>query len=139
MKNCEVDGVCGDYGGPLVDRRMKHAFIIPGKPVPQERPYVTRTFTRDRPRSKNAKAYVWAIAVAARTESGAGVSRRPFRVSLNFCNANPNADLDNLCKLVLDGMKGVFWEDDRQVTQLMAFKVKDAHYTRTDVIVEELE
>lgn len=117
---------------------MKVNFVIPGKPLPQQRPYVTRNGTFDRKQSKDAKLAIAVLGTGARVRSKSIVSVKPFRVILVFANPHASSDIDNLCKLVLDGLKGVFWKDDRQVTHLEAFKVKDPNYTRTLVEVEEI-
>lgn len=104
-------------------------FVIPGEPQPKERA-----------RGGQGRFYTPASTVAAEKtvkEYGAMVARRyrrngtwayPTRelfwvgcvfylgctVSKNGFKAR-NADLDNLLKLTLDGLKGCFWFDDNQV------------------------
>ena len=43
----------------------------------------------------------------------------------NWCTVRP--DLDNACKAVLDGLKGVVFDDDRQVVQLEMQKLYGQH------------
>ena len=46
-------------------------------------------------------------------------------------------DLDNLVKTVLDGLNGVAWVDDGQVTEIVARKVRTAGMPRLVVGIEE--
>lgn len=119
---------------------MTFNFTIPGKPVPQERPYVTRHGAFDRPKSAAAKRTVRLIAQGARSKARFTASKGDFGVSCMFYGAHGGADIDNLLKLILDALKGVFWEDDRQVTSVSAMKIKsEKGKERTDVMIEELE
>jgi Holliday junction resolvase RusA-like endonuclease len=116
------------------------AFSIPGKPQPQERPIVRRAgWTVDPPKSFKAKKVVKSYALVCRQEALACVSSGSFSVMAKFYGANPLCDIDNLLKLVLDGLKGVFWVDDRQVTQIGALKFKcEKGSERTEVWIEEI-
>ena len=63
---------------------MRICFEIPGRPVPQERPFVTRYGTFDRKKSKRAKELVRMLAIAARQREKLEVSEVPFTVWMNF-------------------------------------------------------
>lgn len=54
----------------------------------------------------------------------------------NWCTAKP--DLDNACKALLDGLKGVVFADDRQVVEVAIRKLYGAA-DRVVVTVEALE
>ena len=46
-------------------------------------------------------------------------------------------DLDNLCKLVMDAMNGIFWQDDKQIAKIMAFKTY-SKIPRTHIKIVEI-
>jgi Holliday junction resolvase RusA-like endonuclease len=46
----------------------------------------------------------------------------PVRLSVWFCGARANADIDNLLKSVLDAIQGVIIVDDKQVQMVEARK-----------------
>ena len=61
---------------------------------------------------------------------------RSFVVNIVFYGPHWGADLDNLTKLVWDGMKGVFWKDDHQIIESHVMKLratKDEERTVIDV------
>jgi len=110
-------------------------FWVHGKPIPQERPFVTRHGTFDRKRSKAAKEIIRLRALEFKEDwcPFAG----PAGVILHFYGANPAADIDNLTKLVLDAISGVFWKNDRQVESLWCKKIAISKYDdpRTEITV----
>jgi Holliday junction resolvase RusA-like endonuclease len=55
-----------------------------------------------------------------------GPGRKRKNAPSNHC-ANKCPDIDNLVKLVLDGLNGLVYADDCQVTSLHAVKVLDDH------------
>ena len=100
-------------------------FSIPGEPAPKERARAGkgRWFTPKQTvdAEKNVRDYA---ELAARSAKGYPRSGH-FWIGATFymgCTRSKrghllqrNADLDNLLKLVQDGMKNVFWFDDKQV------------------------
>ena len=50
-------------------------------------------------------------------------SDTPVEVRLKFYNARKTSDIDNLSKSILDILQGIVYEDDRQVTKLVAEKI----------------
>jgi Holliday junction resolvase RusA-like endonuclease len=114
-------------------------FTIPGKPVPQERRiHIRGGWAFDPPKSRATKHFVRICALKAlpRYSKPSGYC---FSVTLIFCGPHWGADIDNLSKLVLDAIKGVFWKDDHQVTELIARKVRAPKGDeKTMVTIEEL-
>lgn len=100
-------------------------FSIPGRPVPQERRiHIRGQWAFDPPKSRKAKEAVKFYAIAARA-IGHVVSEKAFAIEMRFYGPHWGADVDNLAKLVMDGLKGVFWKDDHQVTQMHASKFRE--------------
>jgi Holliday junction resolvase RusA-like endonuclease len=114
-------------------------FTIPGKPVPQERRvHIRGGWAYDPPKSRKAKQVVKLFALQARPRAFQ-VSDRSFSVNIFFYGPHWGADLDNLQKMVWDGMKGVFWKDDHQITRSYAQKVRcQKGEERTVVTIDEL-
>ena len=102
------------------------AFSVPGEPVPKARPRVTSHGTFTPASTTKAQA---AIGWAYRKAGGRGVLadavflvEMVFMVSLTRAGERRKVDVDNLAKLVLDGLNGVAWVDDNQVLQIIATK-----------------
>ena len=93
-------------------------FVVAGQPIPKARPRVIEggsTFT-----PKATKEWERAVGWSA-LASGVHVIPGNLAVTLNFRRKGKRrADLDNLCKAVLDGLNGVAYEDDYQVVSLSA-------------------
>lgn len=59
----------------------------------------------------------------------------PLRVVLVVYRPRRIGDLDNVLKPVLDALKGIAFEDDSQVTQLLATRCDDKENPRVEVKV----
>jgi Holliday junction resolvase RusA-like endonuclease len=113
-------------------------FTVPGEPVAKQRPRVTRRGTFTPRKTLEAEARIgWSYREAARSSGQA--SARPsgpasvpadldgqarYSVSMVFRCAGPRKDIDNLVKTVLDGLNGVAWLDDGQVSILHAERLE---------------
>ena len=100
---------------------MTYSFEMPGDPVPKGRPRIGKgghAFTPQRTRDAEA-AFGWAAKAAALLGPLAG----PLRVEVTFALENRRrVDLDNLAKLALDALNGLWWADDSQIAELRATK-----------------
>lgn len=114
---------------------------IPGAPVPASRPRVTRNGTYNAPRYKQwlSDASWWLRAGAIDQLGAVPMWTEPVSVTLTFCGARKNADIDNLQKGVFDAMQqaGVI-VDDKQVIRVAAWKVEGKPQSTT-VTVEVVE
>lgn len=99
--------------------------IFPGIPKPQERPFVTRHGTFDRPESKRVKMDIRSRAIAELLKNKWKISSGAIGAFIFFFNPRKNADIDNLGKLILDALSGVVWEDDKQIIFLVLKKMLD--------------
>lgn len=118
-------------------------FTIPGKPVPQERPYVLGYRAFDRPKSVKAKRVVAQYAQIALQGLQTGLLGPKYVGSVSIClkayGARANADLDNLYKLVTDAMQGIVYANDSQIERINAYKLHcEKGHERTEVEVTEL-
>lgn len=60
-------------------------------------------------------------------------------MALFFCGKRQRRDVDNMLKLILDGLNGVAWPDDEQVTEVSAKKTLTLpENARTEVIVYQI-
>jgi len=130
-------------------------FSIDGKPFGKERPraYGDRMITPKR--TEQEEAYIAQLGRKARAdrpimvgpvrlmveavfETPASWPSRPQSMALSGALPHMSApDLDNIAKLVQDGLNGVVFVDDRQICELVARK-RYGTASRVEVVVEEL-
>ena len=118
---------------------MQYTFTVPGKPQPKQRARVTRSGGAFTP--KETRNYERAIAIVgmnARPKSWPLDARYDVGLALYFPDRR-RRDGDNVVKSVLDGLNGVLWDDDSQVTSCRFAKLVDASDARTVVTVTVLE
>jgi len=113
---------------------------VPGEPCSKARPqWSSKTRTTYTPAKTRAREEaIKAIALAARTTQPDRLAL--FSVTTDFyLGSNHQRDIDNMAKLVLDGLKGVVWADDVQVVRLLATKTRSRQATaRTEIEVSRL-
>lgn len=118
---------------------MNYTFEIPGVPVAKGRPRMTRSghaYTPQKTRDYEA----WVRLCWLRT--GQPMSLQPLQIRLEFYLPIPKSyskkqreaalagvllptkkpDIDNLVKVVLDGLNGLAYKDDKQIVALEAAK-----------------
>ncbi len=111
-------------------------WTVLGDPVPKGRPRVFRrgnfvqAVTPQRTRDYEAR-----IHASARSETMQGLPLEgPVWAELHFYTATRRrADLDNLVKSTLDGMNGVAFLDDHQVSQIFATRRYDKQNPRVEI------
>lgn len=110
------------------------------KPIPKGRPrFSTVTHTTYTP--KRTADYEDAVAWHYKAYDGT-MHKGPLQLTVRFYfrgdKSKPHTkvpDLDNLLKALMDAINGVAWEDDKQVTSIIASK----HYADADGIVFNVE
>lgn len=80
-----------------------------------------------------AVAFRQAAPAGYRPESGVGYGI----FAKFFCSTWQRRDVDNMLKLVLDGLNGVAWGDDSSVTEVSGRKLMDYKNPRTVVVIYE--
>lgn len=122
---------------------MIAAFTLPGEPVSKQRPRFTKT----------GRTYTPNETLVAEKKIGfsfrgvnpgwpAGGRDGEFAVRATFYTfAKSHRDIDNMLKLVLDGLNHVAWKDDYQIMKVHAEKVQVAtkEEARTVVLVYEVD
>ena len=115
-------------------------FTVKGEPKSKARPrFSTRNgkvvaYTPKSTKTAEEK-YAAEYLKATRKKSNDGDSA--FRVIVRFCSSTYHRrDIDNMIKALLDGLNGVAWVDDAQVTQVLAEKhyvAKGAARTQVEI------
>lgn len=94
---------------------------VPGDPVPKERPRVYGRVGITTPKTREYERRVSVYGLQARGEYNRGRAwplRGWYRVDLRFCREQARGDADNVLKSVLDGLRGVLYEDDARVCEI---------------------
>lgn len=135
----EIDGsLCFSLHRELNDPEVVARFTVDGEPVSKQRPRLAR--------GRNGKVYTpeptrvaeERIAWAFRAKAGPQAldPEHGFGIFIGFfCKSGQRRDVDNLTKLVLDGLNGVAWADDYQVTEISAKVVRFDPDPRTEVVI----
>ena len=132
------------------------SFVIPGTPVPQGRPRVTRTghaYYGEKTKEYRERVRQCAIASQNGCETMAGAlamivdctfpvpdswPKYKRQEALNGKWHTSRGDTDNICKAVADSCNGIIYDDDSQIAVLIGFK----HYgsePETRVTIFELK
>lgn len=89
-----------------------------------------KRFLTNEGRSYKQNAAAMAFMAGVRRLSG------PIKVSLKAYRPRKSGDLDNLAKLVLDGMKGIAWNDDSQIVEIHMYRFDDPKNPRLELKIE---
>ena len=108
-------------------------FTILGQPIPKARPRLgKRGYAYTPTKTKKYESLVKEAALLAISEP----FESPVFVSLRFYRKGKvKADVDNLCKAVLDGMNKTAYTDDKQVRELFADVQYSDKEPRVDVTI----
>ncbi|AEE98042.1 RusA family crossover junction endodeoxyribonuclease [Mahella australiensis] len=101
---------------------MRYHIIIPGRPVPKGRPRLGKNGNVYTPR----KTREYETFVGWKTRE---VIKEPLvgdvAMDIKVYIKSQCGDLDNLEKAILDGMNGIAYKDDKQVTVLAIRRLRD--------------
>ncbi|HPU35322.1 MAG TPA: RusA family crossover junction endodeoxyribonuclease [Bacillota bacterium] len=113
---------------------MAAYFTIPGRPVPKQRPRAGKNGNIYTP--KNCREYEKAVGRAAR-EVFVNPYDGPVELQVKIYLASKGGDLDNYIKAISDGLNGIAWRDDSQVSRIKADLVVHKGVTeRAEVLVK---
>lgn len=116
-------------------------FRVDGQPVPKARARVGVRGSFTPVRTRNAEeAVAWAFKAAAKGHVPNPAARYGIRL-IAVQTDRRRRDLDNVLKLVMDGLNGVAWVDDQQVASIHARKVlstSDPHVQVTVFVVSPI-
>lgn len=97
-------------------------FTVPGEPIAKGRPRFGRGRVYTPKGTVDGEKHI-AQCFNAKYPRHKVLAASNFDVTVSFYLARPNrADLDNLAKSFLDGLNGLVWDDDKQVTKITATK-----------------
>jgi len=118
---------------------MKLYFVVPGSPKAKEIPRMTRSGRAYTPAATlEHEARIAAYARAALPDSGWPMAVDYALVARFYMPTQRLADVDNLVKAV-DGLNGVAWLDDVQVSSIHATREVDTANPRTEIEIVALE
>jgi Holliday junction resolvase RusA-like endonuclease len=108
--------------------------ILKGNPISVNRLYTGRRFLT--PRGKAIKDdYYYQIYQQYKGKKLEGDIKVVLTV---YFRSKKTSDLDNVLKATLDSMTGSLWKDDRQITEIVAYKKQDKDNPRIEIIIENL-
>jgi Holliday junction resolvase RusA-like endonuclease len=116
-------------------------FIVPGSPVPKERPRIGkgRTYTPARTRAYEAKVRLCAQAAASRLGWRIWPGQR-YSVNIYVVFQDQRRrDLDNACKSIADAMRGIGFFDDSEIDEVHLYRGISRTNPRAIVAVRVLE
>ena len=136
---------------------MEVRFTVPGQPVPQGRPrFTTKPFVRtyDPPKSakykRKVKTFAEKVAPEKPLQGELYAEVLIFKETLSSFSKKKKAaaeagtlrpitkpDADNYAKGILDAVKGVIWEDDGQVVDLVTRKFY-SEIPRAEITIREI-
>ena len=116
---------------------MNIFFVVPGNPLPKERPRVMKGWTYTPQRTIDAEKKIGLLAQQAM--KGRKPTTKNVRVRMEFYRKTKiRVDYDNLAKLVGDAMNGRVYQDDGQIVEAVIVKWYDRKNPRTVIEVEEV-
>lgn len=114
--------------------KKKINLVIPGRPVPKQRPRFSRTGHIYTPRkTKDYEDFVGWKAKEVITEPLTGDIALHIRV---YVNRNVFADIDNIAKAIMDGLNGIAYKDDKQVVCLTVQRLRGEE--KVEIELEEV-
>lgn len=97
-------------------------FVLEGRPRPKERPRLGRGGRVFTPKRTHQQEQAMAVCAMNALPSGWHLNAT-YAVEMRFYfKGGVLPDIDNLIKII-DGLNGVVWDDDRQVTEIQAMRL----------------
>lgn len=113
---------------------LNDGFITLPSPPSMNHLYPTNRYGR-RYLSSEGKAYHRTIAAIA-VHSGVRLIKGPVKVTTRFYRRQKRGDLDNSFKCIADGLKGIAWDDDEQITEIHMYRYDDPKNPRLELKIE---
>ena len=120
-----------------IDVRVVARFTIDGEPASKSRarwsPKTGRLYTPDGTRVAERQV-AWTFRQAAPSHTPKPTDSYGVLAGF-FCGTGQRRDVDNMLKLVLDGLNKIAWVDDSQVTEVSGRLQRFNSQPRTEVVV----
>ena len=116
---------------------VRHRITVLGGPVSANQLY---RVSRGGRVYKTAAARAWEATVGweAKAAGVRLVESGPVSVTIRYFHQHEShVDADNVCKPLLDGLKGVAYSDDRQVSGVVVVTERDRENPRIEIEIEE--
>ncbi len=127
----------------LLDPPVVARFTVPGEPMSKARARFTHyggkpgAYTPEATKAAEQRM-AWAFRQAAPGHVDDGATRYGV-MALFFHGTRQRRDVDNMLKLVCDGLNGIAWRDDSQVDEVSARRGNDVpENARTEVLIYSL-
>lgn len=109
---------------------------LTGNPMSTQSLYLTRYGTGQRVKNPKAQAlkldYQWQVKSQWRGEPIRG---NIIASMVLYFGDKRKHDIDNFCKIALDSLTGIVWEDDSQIQELTIVKEYDKNNPRIEIII----
>ena len=86
-------------------------------------------------KSEEARAYQREAGWIAKA-SGFDCTKSDVAITVKVYRPQKSGDLDNFLKVTLDSLKGIIYDDDKQVKVIHAERYDDKHNPRVDLLIE---
>lgn len=135
------DAACFLLRREIANVQIVARFTVDGEPVSKARARFTKaghSYTPDATRAAEVKV-AWRFRAASKCTSPD--SENTFGVfGIFFSATRQRRDVDNMLKLLLDGLNKVAWADDNQVTEVSGRKelIDEPEHARTEVVIYRL-
>lgn len=111
--------------------------IVPGNPVSVNRAY--RAAASGVYMDGKAKAWKEMVGWQAKSQWRGPMAPGRLRVRLDlFFKGNQRRDLDNTAKLILDGLEGIVYGDDRNIDELILIRRRDDVKPCVEITITQL-
>lgn len=114
---------------------MIYKIVIPGKPVPKDRPRINSSGKMYTP--VKTKMYEELVASRAREVMPEPLTGN-VRVDIKIYGKQIKSDIDNLAKSILDGLTKVAYNNDRQVT-VLTVEILQSPFERAEIELSEIK
>ena len=107
-------------------------------PYPPTANLYWRIFRGHAVKSKDARQYQETAKLMAKAQAlGAQPFKGDVRVEVHLRRPAKRGDLDNSLKVLLDALKGIAFEDDKQVVEIHAYRMDDKANPGVSVRIQE--
>lgn len=122
----------------MSDRTLVTTFVVEGEPVSKSRARFTKrgskTFAYTPEKTRQAEERM-AWTFRQQTPGHVPNNETAYAVHAQFINGTrQRRDVDNMVKLVLDGLNGVAWADDNQVVEILGRKHLETRKTARTIV-----